>query len=270
MFFCATISLMVVIALALLGLCLGSFVNALVWRLHTNKDWVRGRSECTHCHHTLSAADLIPIISWFVLGGKCRYCHKKIEDSPLVELVLPLAYLLSYLFWPLPFEGLGLYTFLIWLVFLVGFLALAVYDLRWFLLPDKIVFPLIALAVVYVVSVAAYEGDWKLALSAASGALVISGLFYLIFQISNGKWIGGGDVKLGVVLGLLAGGVVPSFLLLFVASLAGLAATVPMVVQGKAHRKTQLPFGPFLIAGLIVVVLFGANIIDWYSGLLYA
>lgn len=255
--------------LILLGLVLGSFVNALVWRLHNKKDWIAGRSECTHCHHELGPLDLIPVFSWVFLRGRCRYCHKKIEDNPLVEAALPALFVLSYIFWPMTLQGRGLIEFVFWIVFLVGFMALTVYDLRWFLLPNKLVFPLISLAVIQLAAVVIYEMDLRPVLVAATGVLVVAGIFYALFHISNGTWIGGGDVKLGIALGMLAGGLVEGFLLLFMASVAGMFAALPLIIQGKANRKTQLPFGPFLIVGLIVVTLFGADIIDWYTGLLY-
>lgn len=260
---------MIPLLLTALGLILGSFVNAFVWRIRKKKNWVNDRSECTHCHHKLSALDLIPVLSWVMLRGKCRYCHKKIEDTPFTELALPTLFVTSYLFWPQSFEGRGLIEFGFWVVILVGLLALAVYDLRWLLLPNKIVFPLVGLAAVQVLVVSAYEKDWHIIVSSLGGAAVISGIFYLIFQVSKGTWIGGGDVKLAILLGLLAGGVLESFLVLFTASFAGLIASAPAILQGKASRKMQIPFGPFLIIGLIIVKLFGSSILDWYSGLLY-
>lgn len=253
-----------------LGLILGSFVNALVWRLHEGKDWVNGRSECPHCHHVLGPLDLIPVVSWLWLRGKCRYCHKKIDDNPLVELAVPVLFVLSYHFWPLELTGTNVVQFIFWLIFVVGFVALAVYDLRWYLLPNTVVFPLIGLAVLQVVLVAILDMNWRIVAGAAGGALVVSGIFYLLFQMSKGTWIGGGDVKLGIALGLLAGGVIEGFLLLFTASVLGMLVSLPLILQGKANRKTQMPFGPLLIAGLIVVKLFGAAIIGWYTGLFYA
>lgn len=260
---------MIPLLLFVLGLSLGSFVNAFVWRWHNGKDWVKGRSECVHCHHVLAPLDLVPVFSWLFLRGKCRYCRKKIEASPVVELTLPGLYLLSYFFWPVPLEGAGLIAFVFWLVMLVIFVALAVYDLKWFILPNKMVFTLTGLAALQVLIISIYEKDWRIALGAGLGVLAVSGIFYVLFQLSRGNWIGGGDVKLGVPLGLLAGGLLEGFLLLFAASIAGMIAALPLILQGKAHRKTQLPFGPFLIVGLIVVVLFGERIINWYSGLLY-
>jgi len=261
---------MIPLLLILLGLVLGSFVNALVWRLREGRDWVNDRSECTHCHHKLAPLDLIPVFSWLYLRGKCRYCHKKIDDTPLTELVLPALFIVSYAYWPFALQGIRTFEFALWLVFLVGFLALAVYDLRWFLLPDKLIFPLAGLAGAQVIILSGWQRDWRLLLTAAGGVAVLSGLFYLLFQVSKGTWIGGGDVKLGLVLGLLCGGVLPAFLVIFVASIVGMVTALPKIITGKATRKMELPFGPLLIIGLIVVKLFGAAIIGWYTGLFYA
>lgn len=255
----------------MLGLVFGSFVNALVWRLYKKKDWIKDRSECDHCHHKLGVLDLMPVISWVVLRGKCRYCHEPIADSPLTELALPGLFLISYMFWPQPFAGEGLLTFGFWLVFLVGFTALAVYDFRWFLLPDKIVFPLVGLAVIQIISqVVFFDGSWREVFGALLGVIIISGSFYALFQLSRGTWIGFGDVKLGIVLGLLAGGPLPAILLLFTASLLGMMFSLPLVLAGKAGRKSHIPFGPFLLGAMVLVQLFGTEIIAWYQQLVLA
>lgn len=260
---------MIVLLLVVFGLILGSFVNALVWRLHEGRDWVNERSECPKCHHKLGTKDLVPVLSYLWLKGKCRYCKKPIEDTPLAELLVPALFVISYLFWPLPLEGTGLFQFIIWLVFIVGFVALAIYDLRWFLLPNKIVFPLTGLAILETITrVVVFNEDWRIIIGAASGGLVVGGLFYLLFQMSDGKWIGGGDVKLGAVLGILAGSTLGGAFVLFVASMAGMLSALPALMKGKAHRKSHIPFGPFLILGLIVVQLWGQPVIDWYLNLL--
>lgn len=259
---------MTVIVLILLGLVLGSFVNALVWRLHEDKDWVTDRSECDFCHHKLAALDLIPVVSWLWLRGKCRYCRKPIKDSPLTELALPTLFVASYIWWPQPLQGEGLLTFVFWLIFLIGFTVLAVYDIRWFLLPNKVVFSLIGLAVLQVLlQVVFFDGSLRDVLGAALGVTIISGTFYALFMVSKGTWIGFGDVKLGVVLGILAGGPFPALLLLFVASFLGMLFSLPLVLKGKADRKSHIPFGPFLLAAMVIVQLFGAEMIDWYRHL---
>lgn len=257
---------MTVLVLALFGLILGSFINAFVWRLHEKKDWVRDRSECDNCHHKLSPLDLAPVISWILLRGKCRYCQSPIKDSPLTEIAVPALFVLSYFFWPMPLQGEGLLTFSFWLVFVLGFTVLAVYDFRWFLLPNKIVFPLIGLAVLQVlIQLVFFDAAWRDIWGAALGVTIISGLFYLLFTVSKGAWIGFGDVKLGIVLGILAGGPLPAILLLFAASVLGMIFSLRLVLAGEANRKSHVPFGPFLLAGMIVVQLFGADIIHWYQ-----
>ncbi len=286
---------MVIAILIILGLCLGSFVNALIWRMHKQMELEdagplkqsaaaltqklshadlsisRGRSMCSHCHHPLAVKDLVPVISYLSLKGKCRYCRRPIQDSPLAELLTPLLFVISYLAWPYQFEGQGLILFIFWLIFLTAFVALTLYDLRWYLLPNKIVFPLVGLAAVQTLVVAAlYGGGIQSLLGAAGGVAAGSGIFYILYKVSDGRWIGGGDVKLGIVLGLLAGGPVLSFLIIFIASLIGTLVALPLLMTGRADRSSHLPFGPFLISGCIVVVLFGQRLLDWYSSLVIA
>jgi prepilin signal peptidase PulO-like enzyme (type II secretory pathway) len=96
----------------------------------------------------------------------------------------------------------------------------------------------------------------------------LSGLFYLLFQLSKGTWIGGGDVKLAIALGLIAGDPLRAMLILFMASLVGTLAALPTLIKNKNKRGIKLPFGPLLIAGTIIVQLFGADMIAWYTSLL--
>ena len=254
----------------------GSFVNAFVWRLHEQEEVKsskkpdkkylnklsikKGRSMCTHCKHELAAKDLVPVLSWLYLRGKCRYCASSIEDSPMVELSTSLIFALSYVFWPYEFHGIGLYYFVFWLIFLVAFVALAVYDLRWYILPDKIVFPIILLALVQLIgSVVFYNLGWQAIASAFWGVLISSGLFYAVFVFSKEQWIGGGDVKLGIVIGILIGGPMMSLMMLFTASSLGSLIGIPLLIAGK--RKVRLPFGPFLLIATVIMTLFGASII---------
>lgn len=229
---------------------------------------LHGRSMCPQCHHTLAAKDLVPVFSWISLGGKCRYCQKPISwQYPLVELVMAVLFLLSYLYWPYGFDMAGSIQFGIWLVFLVGFIALTVYDILWQELPDRIVWPLAGLAFAQTVFLAASNQDWHVLLWAGTGVAIISGLFWLLFEVSKGAWIGFGDVKLGIVLGLLAGTPLAAVLVIFFASVLGTLASIPMLVKSEQKMKLHIPFGPFLIAGLVIVYFFGQSIIDSYLSL---
>lgn len=273
---------MIYALLIVVGLCLGSFVNAVVWRVHEqerevgkkkpDKKYLRqlsikhGRSMCPNCHHVLAARDLIPVVSWLLLGGKCRYCRKPIPDSPLVEVGLSLLFVASYIWWPEPVQGVQVTVFLLWLVLLVGLAALTVYDLRWLLLPNRIMYPLMVVAGLEAAASVAAADKPIIALLNLIGAVAIGGgIFYLLFQISKGKWIGGGDVRLGWLLGLVVGTPARSVLFIFVASLIGSLVSIPMMARGQLQRSSIIPFGPFLILGAIIVQLFGGDIAIWYQ-----
>jgi prepilin signal peptidase PulO-like enzyme (type II secretory pathway) len=267
---------MTITILAVLGLALGSFVNALVWRIHQQEKGkskkgkaeysIRsGRSMCIHCKHTLSAKDLIPVVSWVWLRGKCRYCKKPISwQYPLVEISTALLFAFSYMFWPGNSDTAGAISFAAWLILLTGFVALAVYDLKWMLLPNRIIFPLYGVAAAYTLLLSVAAGSLKPIASTLWGVIIGGGLFYVLFQVSHGKWIGGGDVKLGFLLGAVVGGPANAVLMLFLASLLGVMASLPLLLSGKVSRTTRVPFGPFLIAAAIIVQLLGEGLIDWY------
>lgn len=224
---------------------------------------------CPHCGHELAAKDLVPVLSWLSLGGKCRYCRAPISwQYPLGELATAALFILSYLAWPHSFSGVGMFQFVLWLVFLVAFVALAIYDFRWLILPDKVVYPLAVLAVVQVVVTALWLHNFKALWQPVTGGAIIFGLFWTLFQVSDGRWIGGGDVKLAIVLGLLAGTPLQAFLIIFVASIIGTLVSVPLLAQGKPGLKLQIPFGPYLLAATIVVVLYGSALVNWYQRLL--
>jgi len=305
---------MVIVLLIILGLCFGSFVNAFVWRMRAKDVLVykgdleteangmatkaekatktdklsalsaaelsitKGRSMCVHCHHELAPKDLIPVVSYLTLGGKCRYCRQPIQDTPLSELMTPLLFVVSYLTWPQPLHGAHVFTFCLWLVFLVGFVALAIYDIRWFELPHKIVLPLIGLAAVQTFAVAfGFDGGWHSLARAGAGALLGGGIFLVLYIVSPKQkledgtsisaWIGGGDITLGTLIGLLVGGPGGALLLIFMASLVGTLVALPLLVAGKANRRTHLPFGPYLLLAGIIVQLWGTGLISWYTSL---
>lgn len=297
---------MIVLLLIGFGMILGSFVNAMVWRLHA-QDEVRdklaelanagkalskarkvkaaklnteletlsiskGRSMCSQCSHPLAPKDLVPFFSWAWLRGKCRYCRQPIADPPLVELILPVLFVLSYVAWPESLSGYGLFAFGLWLAFLTGFVALSLYDIRWYLLPDRIVWPLVALAVVQVtVHATLFDGGWPVVMTAVWGIALASGVFlalYLIAERLGREWIGFGDVKLGLILGLLVGGPLPAILLLYLASLLGLLLSVPGLIRRRMTRTSLIPFGPFLMVACVVVVLFGSVFTKWLDALL--
>lgn len=280
-------NLLAIVALAMLGLCMGSFVNATVWRIRQQAEHhaakpkkarssksaarelsiLRGRSMCVHCRHTLGIMDLVPLFSWLILRGKCRYCHQPIDDSPWVELAMPLLFVASYIWWPNALTGTEWIHFGVWLVELVLLGALLVYDARWMLLPNRLVFPLTGLAGAYAVyAIVTADTIGQRLLDVLLATAIAGGIFYILFRVSDGRWIGGGDVKLGYALGLIVLTPVHALLLLFIASLLGTVYALPSMALGKLGQKSRVPFGPFLITGAVLVVLFGKRISDWYLG----
>jgi prepilin signal peptidase PulO-like enzyme (type II secretory pathway) len=271
--------------LVVAGLCLGSFVNAAVWRIHEQSiesekkrpskkyllrlSILRGRSMCSNCHHVLAPKDLVPVLSWLYLKGKCRYCASPIPDTPFAEIATAALFVASYLYWPNALHGVQIVILLLWLVILVGLMILVLYDLRWLLLPNRVVYPLFVIAIIETVCQISTSTRVTGALINVALALLIGGgLFYVLFQVSGGKWIGGGDVKLGWLLGLLVGTPARSVLFIFIAAISGSLVSVPLLVSGKLRRSSVIPFGPFLILGAIIVQLFGVPILNWYEHLL--
>jgi len=273
---------MLSLILAVLGLCLGSFVNALVWRLREQGSAksamarerlsiTKGRSMCVRCGHELAWYDLIPVVSWLWLRGRCRYCHQPISwQYPLVELAAAAVFVLSYLLWPVSLQDHGNLTlFVTWLICSVGLLALAVYDLRWMILPNRIIYSTLTIAVIgqliYLIGYSPHKGSfiggWLAALAIASG------FFWLLFMASNGRWIGFGDVRLGLITGTLLQTPGRAVLMIFFASVLGSLVSLPLIAAGKKSITGKLPFGPFLITATFICLLAGDPIINWYKNL---
>lgn len=280
------IMILSLIVLACLGLIFGSFVNALVWRLRQQElnkqknnpsipnsqfSILNGRSQCVHCGHVLAVKDLVPILSWLVLRGRCRYCQQPISTQyPLVEIVCAAVFTSSYYFWPVHIVE-GQWVLLVtWLIVAVGLLALAVYDLRFMILPNDIIYPTFAVAfsgrLIYILFFAQDKAHsfWLLALS----LLVSSGIFWMLFMISSGRWIGYGDVRLGLISGTVLADPAQSLQMIFVASLLGTIAILPGLLSHRKSLNTKIPYGPFLILASFIVLLFGPSFSSWYMPLL--
>ncbi|MCL2280990.1 prepilin peptidase [Candidatus Saccharibacteria bacterium] len=255
---------------ALIGAACGSFVGALTWRMHRKMDWVKSRSICEHCKHQLAVCDLIPILSWLMLRGKCRYCRKPIGWLTLIlEISVAAAFVSSYLFWPLGEIIVGhnldwgqLALFGIWLVIVVLMSALFVYDARWRLLPNKLLWPLVGVATVLSVFSNIFIEQLELIdflTQIGLAMLPVAGIYGLLYLISRGKWIGFGDVKFGLVVGLLVNWL-GAVLVLAGANLIGTLAMLPLLIKRKLTINSKIPFGPFLILATFLIFLFLPNL----------
>lgn len=271
---------MIILVLILLGLCLGSFVNALVWRIYKvsgakskaakqKYSIISGRSMCVHCKHELATTDLVPVLSWLVLRGKCRYCCTAISwQYPVVELATSALFVASYVFWPIPVVGYQVVSLCLWLATLVVMMAMSVYDIRWKELPDGLNILLGAIIHVELLLALLFSGLGLRSLGASLLAgFVCFGFFWVLFQVSKGNWIGGGDVKLGFALGVIAGDPFQVFLLIFIASLLGTVISLPVIFRYGVRKAPQIPFGPYLLGAAVIVHIFGADLVSWYKGI---
>ena len=260
------------VCLFIVGLCLGSFVNAAIWRIKHKKDLLFGRSECTKCHYKLGILDLIPVVSWLSLGGRCRKCNTRISTQyPLVELATGALFVASLAFWPFSFATVPhLILFCLWLCACVTLVFLFVYDLKWLILPDKavVILCLIGLGMTIVYGIDA-QSMIQFLQNLVFSLLILSGFYLLLYMYSKGKWIGFGDVKLGVGLALLLCNWQLALIALFLANLFGTLVFTPLMVMQKVKRTSHIPFGPFLIAGTIVAMLWGQSIVEWYNAVVY-
>ncbi len=247
------------------GLIYGSFINALVWRTHTGEKIGRERSHCPKCNKTLAVKDLFPVVSWLMLRGKCRYCGEPISKQyPIVEIITAISFMLSVAFLDKPEAVFGWAALIVWLAIVGQFIALAVYDLKWRLLPNSMVATLLVLVVMYQIVQAfagAGLGEWLI--SPLIGAVSAFGFFYLLHILGKGAWMGGGDVKLVFVLGALLGGWPTLIGLVLAFNIAALVSVV-LIATKLRTRKDVVPFGPFLLFGAWLAFLFADDIAEWY------
>jgi leader peptidase (prepilin peptidase)/N-methyltransferase len=238
------------------GLILGSFVSVLVERWHTKVGIVAGRSECPNCHHMLAWYDLVPLGSWLWLRGRCRYCRAPIPlHYPAMELAMAVA--------------LGLYVFKygipsLWMLtdlfILFGLVALFFLDLRWRLLPDVFTFGLSAIVLARLIGLRP-----DLVVNHLATAAILVGAFGTLFIASRGRWLGLGDVKMALLVGLLFGypGAVGVTL---IAIWSGALWGVVLMARRQANMETALPFGSFWSAAAVLGVIWPGQL-HYLSGL---
>lgn len=251
------------------GLLVGSFLNAVIHRLHTGESILEKSSRCPDCHHELKWADLIPVVSFFALRGRCRYCHEPISwRYPAVELVTGIAFALIYSkiflspFLPHQWGGIegGGSNLLFQFLFASFLIVIFVYDLKHYLILDKVVLPAVILAGWYDV----WFGQFRAGLW---GAVLLSGFFGLLYLVSRGRWIGFGDIKLGIFLGFLVP--FPRTLAVFLlAYTIGAVVSVGLLLAGRKKMGDQLPFGTFLTIAAFIAMVWGEEIIQRYLSLI--
>ena len=274
------------IFLFIIGAALGSFVGALVYRLKKGgKFWqefwkMKGKyshSVCEKCGHRLNALDLIPVASWIFLRGKCRYCHKPIGWSALfLEVGVGLSFVISFIFWPNNLMNADqIFGFILWLIAIILMAALMIYDIRWKILPNKFMWPLIGVSLIYAVInfVALAMNNWSEAwiyLGEISLALIpVFGVYLVLHLISRGKWVGFGDVKFGIIVALLLADWRAALIVLAGANLMASLFVLPQLITKKLKTNSQIAFGPFLIIATFFAFIFKEPIIKFIEQYLF-
>ncbi|TAL20382.1 prepilin peptidase [Patescibacteria group bacterium] len=259
---------MIFLFVIILGAIVGSALTALLSRLAGGQSWLRGRSRCVHCERVLGVRELIPVVSWLIQRGVCHGCRRPIGWSyPAIELLTGILFVFGFALRfgadPLPqllgdparFLLLALRDFYAIAVLLVIF----IFDLTRGLILDRVTLP--AIAILSVLSLLLGVTPLNLILGIAIGA----GFFLTQYLLSSGRWIGGGDIRLGALMGALLGW--QSLLVaLFVAYVTGGITAGVLLARRQKTWQSAMPFGTFLSASALFALYFGEAVIKWYVG----
>ena len=252
--------------LFILGLAVGSFLNCLIYRLEIDSK-PTGRSFCPSCKHKLSWKDLIPLFSYLSLKGRCRYCGKKISfQYPLVELATGVLFFLVGMSIG-SLSGLNYLNLALSLIVFSLLVVIFVYDLKHFIIPNKVIYPAIFVTLALLVSRSFLTSDYSLILNNIITGAIVFLSFLAIYLLSRGKGIGFGDVRYAFFMGLFLG--FPEVLVgLFLSFVIGAIIGVTFIILGRKGRKDMIPFGPFLVFGTVTAHLYGSELINLYLDLI--
>ncbi|PIP04634.1 hypothetical protein COX53_01320 [candidate division WWE3 bacterium CG23_combo_of_CG06-09_8_20_14_all_40_14] len=275
----------------LIGACAGSFLNVVIDRFPKRQKLIKSRSICPFCKTPLSFRDLLPIVSFVLLGGKCRYCKKKIDKTlPLVEILAGVMFILVMSI-DGGIGGVGIVEKLYYLAIFSVLLAVFFMDLKYGVIEDKLVLAGVFIWGFYTVFSKAgilyfyytslrgdafgkylikagflnslFVRELKEVFLSLLCAVILFLFFYFLAFITRGRGIGGGDVKFAFLMGLILGfpKIIPAFFLSF---LTGALVSLILILLRKKTIKQTVPFGPFLVFGAVLGLLFGEGIVSWY------
>jgi leader peptidase (prepilin peptidase)/N-methyltransferase len=267
----------------LFGLLIGSFLNVCILRIPAGKSVVRPSSRCPKCHAEIKPYDNIPVLSWLILGGKCRGCKAKISPLyPGIELLTGVLFLICYLLFGLSLSAAK------WLVLSALLVVLTATDIRERILPDAVNLTGFVMGLSFSLFMLPTDGAslWlsnlmfefpppRAVLSlvdALMGAAVGAGLLWIVgegyFKLRGKEGMGLGDVKMMGMVGAFLG-VKRTLLTVLFGSLLGSVIGIVIVLATRKGRDYELPFGAFLGAGALLVIYFGTPLLNWYQSLLY-
>lgn len=273
-------------SLFVLGMLFGSFTSVVIWRIRTGEGGIiAGRSHCPKCNHTLGALDLFPVLSWVFLRGRCRFCRERISSVyPFLELATGILFALSGYFLVDPslvFAGNASEILRLGFFLTIAFVTIVFvfYDILFMEIPDEVLIPanLVLFMLLFVASIGVHVPlfDHFLSfqdtlldvplLNALIGAFAIFAFFYLQIFVSHGKWMGGGDLRIAIFMGLVGGAKI-ALLGLFLSYFAGSIIGVGILLYNR-NRNTEVPFGPYLALGLYISLFWYTPIVEWYTKL---
>ena len=236
-----------IIFVFIIGLLVGSFFNVVISRLDREGGILMGRSHCPKCKSQLAWHDLIPLLSYLLLRGRCRNCKESISPIyPVVELTTAIILVLFYLKIGLPLDIGSSY----YLIILSFFILIIFFDYLYYVIPDKLVLPLIVYSLIY-----SYLFRRPELFNLLTSGLALGGFFAILYVVSHGKWIGLGDAKLSLLIGLVLGYPLGALAVVFSIWIAALVGMV-LIIMRRASLKSELPFGSFLSIISIIFIIF--------------
>lgn len=236
----------------LYGIVIGSFLNVLIYRIPKKENIAVERSHCMTCGNKLHWYDLVPVVSYILLRGKCRYCKEKISiQYPLVEAANGIGYV-----WIFLTNGFTV-TSILYCLCMSALLTLSIIDLRTFEIPVSINIFILILGIIRAAINLKNIGYYII------GLFIVSVPLLLLFYITKGRGIGGGDIKLMAAAGLLMGAK-EIVLALILGCVIG--SIIHIALMKICKKENVLAFGPYLSLGIFITMLYGTGLIDWYMG----
>ena len=245
--------------IVILGVVWGSFLTTVIWRVDNLPSIFRSRSRCTSCSEKIAWYDLIPILSFVMLRGRCRKCHKSLSFIyPFVEIISGIIFYLVYSLYAISWPSLLLVVIFSLFIVILG------HDAIFMVVDDKVVYIAIALVVVYNVVVLHDHLAWvDLLKSGGLGLFIGIAIPATLVIVSKGRWMGEGDISLGALMGVFLG--FPNIIVAYVLAFAlGSVAGLALIAFGRKKIRDPLPFGPFLVPSTVVVFFWGEQIVNWY------
>lgn len=266
-------NLIIQIMFLLFGAAIGSFLSVTIYRIEKKKKGIiLGRSACPNCKKTLNAIDMVPVLNYIYLRGKCRHCKKSISPHYFfLELSTALLLLLNYLTFPLFNETMtwqlsliesNVLPFVFSSIITILLIGIFFYDLLYYKIPDVFLYPFVIVSALSHI-VLQTNNIVGMLIGGAIGLIFFGGQYL----VSKGKWIGEGDIYIGIGMGLLLGWQ-QMLLAMALTYILGAIISIALLVTKKATAKSKIPFAPFMVFGTLATMFYGLPILTWYLSLI--